>query len=257
VTSSRARSAGILVHPDDVFSDEPRLYGAKATLAVDRPRPRTEYPPAQDGESLGPRWTMRFPNLNSEKAMLAGLKKRRPESGFASRIDSLIVQLRQQGAKVWLNSTLRNPKRGYLMWGAFLLSRAVDDAELREIVMRLQSANRDWGLDVEIEWVHADGLAATREAARQMADAYEVVYATEAGARASDHYSATAVDLVALGLPRSITLVSPVGESARFDLSGPAETRDLSLSPALIRWIEEHFELAKLRSDYPHWTDAR
>ena len=37
----------------------------------------------------------------------------------------------------------------------------------------------------------------------------------------------------------------------------PAQTRDLSLSPALIRWIEEHFELAKLLSDYPHWDDAR
>jgi hypothetical protein len=90
-----------------------------------------------------------------------------------------------------------------------------------------------------------------------MADAYEVVYATEAGARASKHYTGVAADLQSHNLPRSLTLVSPGGETAHFDLSGSAETRDLSLTPTLIRWIEEHFELAKLRSDYPHWDDAR
>jgi hypothetical protein len=257
VTPSRARSAGILVHPDDVFFAKPRLYGDKASIAVDRPRRQIEYPPAKDREPLGPNWSMRFGNPASEQAMLAALEASRPGAQFASRIRSLVEQLRGQGAGVLLNSTLRSPKRGYLMWGAFLLSRTVGDAATLEVVARLEDANRDWALHVPIEWVHPDGLAATREAARLMADAYEVVYVTEAGARASKHYAGVAVDLQSHNLPRSLTLVSPGGEAAHFDLSDAAETRDLSLSPALIHWIEEHFELAKLRSDYPHWDDAR
>jgi len=35
------------------------------------------------------------------------------------------------------------------------------------------------------------------------------------------------------------------------------QTRDLSLSPELIAWVEGHFELEKLVTDYPHWNDAR
>jgi hypothetical protein len=257
VTPSRARSAGILVHPDDVFFHKPRRYGDKSFLALDRPRSQIEYSPAADHEPLGPKWTMRFRNPASEAGMLAALDASRPEAGLAMRIRSLMEQLRRQGATVWLNSTLRSPERGYLMWGAFILSRATNDAETRKLVTRLQGINRSWGLDISIEWTHPAGLVATREAARLMADAYEVVYATEAGARASKHYTGVAVDFQGLGLPRSLSLVSPRGEVAQFDLSDAAQTRDLSLTPELIHWIEEHFELAKLYSDYPHWDDAR
>ena len=88
-----------------------------------------------------------------------------------------------------------------------------------------------------------------------MADTYEVVYATEQGARSSNHYEGTAVDLVALGLPRRLTLRAPGGETRRFDLSHPEEPRDLSLTPELIEWVEQHFGLEKLEADYPHWND--
>ena len=83
------------------------------------------------------------------------------------------------------------------------------------------------------------------------------VYATERGARSSRHYEGVAVDFVALDLPRSLALEAPDGVRREFDLSGPEEPRDLSVSPELIDWIETHFALEKLRSDYPHWNDAR
>ena len=66
-----------------------------------------------------------------------------------------------------------------------------------------------------------------------------------------------AVDLVAVGLPRVLVLEGPSGERRRFDLSRPDEPLDLSLSPELIDWIERHFGLEKVASDYPHWNDAR
>jgi hypothetical protein len=40
VTPSRARTAGIFLHPDDVFSDEPRRYGERPTIAIDQPKPQ-------------------------------------------------------------------------------------------------------------------------------------------------------------------------------------------------------------------------
>ncbi|MFP6639377.1 MAG: hypothetical protein VCC04_03960, partial [Myxococcota bacterium] len=115
--------------------------------------------------------------------------------------------------------------------------------------------NTEWGLDVPIQWRHPDGWQATRAAAREMADTYQVVFATESGARSSDHYTGRAVDLVAVALPRTLELIGADGEIGRFDLSDPAESRDLSLSMALMEWVEQHFGLKKLREDYPHWVD--
>ena len=65
------------------------------------------------------------------------------------------------------------------------------------------------------------------------------------------------VDVVALGLPRSLSLTAPDGETRSFDLSDPSQPRDLSLTPELIDWIEQHFGFEKLKADYPHWNDAR
>ena len=200
---------------------------------------------------------MRYPNPSGETESLAALAAVRAESSFAGRIRSLMSQLRDQGAEVYLNSAVRSRERGYLMWGAFVLSRASDEDEVRARVKDLHRAREEWRLSVSIEWLHPEGWQATREAARAMAETYEVVYATEAGARASDHYTGRAVDLVALALPRRLELRAPNGKTRRFDLFHPQAARDLSLSPEIIEWIEANFSLKKLRSDYPHWSDAQ
>jgi len=258
VTSGRARSAGILIHPDEVFRKRPRRYGERQqSLAIDRPEPQQAYAPAEDGEVLGPRWTGRYPNPATSDEMLSALEGTRPQSRLASRIRDLMGQLERQGAVVFLTSTLRRRERGYLMWGAFLLSRAANANEGSAIQRKLARANREWKLGIPIRWQHPEGWPATQEAARVMAEAYEVVYATEEGARASNHYDGVAVDFVAVGLPDRLTLEAPDGAKRTFDLSSPEQTRDLSLSPTLIEWIELHYELLKLRSDYPHWDDAR
>ena len=88
-----------------------------------------------------------------------------------------------------------------------------------------------------------------------MADTYDVVYATEKGARYSNHYGGEAADFVVIGLPRVVTLYAPDGEHRVFDLSDAAQTRDLSLTPELIGWVSEHYGFRKLESDYPHWND--
>ena len=256
VTPGRARSAGILLHPDDVFAGKPRLYGEGGPLAIDRPQPQRDMDPALDGDPPGPPWAMRYRNPSQEEEALAALEIIRGNASFARRIRSLMQQLRDQGAEVYLNSSVRSRERGYLMWGAFLLSRASSEADLEARVERLRAARSEWALSVPIRWLHPGGWEATRDAARAMADTYEVVFATEEGARASDHYTGKAVDLVALALPERLELRSPRGDSYSFDLSSLTASRDLSLSPDLIEWLELNWGLNKLRSDYPHWSDT-
>ena len=176
-------------------------------------------------------------------------------STFTERVESLIEQLESQGCIVGLYTTVRNRKRGYLMWGAFRLSRLTSRRDVIKAARDLKKLNKEWKLYVPIRWYHPRGWQATIEAARQMADAYDVVYATKTGARKSKHYGGDAVDLVAIGLPRRLELTGFDGVSKVFDLSHPEQTRDLSLTPALIEWIEKHFHMKKLKLDYPHWDD--
>jgi hypothetical protein len=167
-----------------------------------------------------------------------------------------MTQLRAAGAEVWLSSAVRPQKRGYLIWGSYILSHAESAAELKESVRLLITRNEEWGLEVPIKWFDPKGWEATRRRAKAMAETYDVVYATERGARESDHYTGVAIDMTVVGLPRLLTLRAPDGVERTFDLSGIDETRDLSLSPELIDWVEPHFGFSKLRADYPHWTDA-
>jgi hypothetical protein len=189
--------------------------------------------------------------------MLDELRRARPQSGLAERIEKLLAQLREQGADVALTSTVRRRERGYLMWGAFVLSRAKSAKDVDRTLARLERTNREWGLQIPIRWPHPDGWRSTVQSAREMADTYEVVFATEQGARSSNHYTGVAVDLVAVALPRTLRLRAPDGTEAEFDLSDPSQPRDLSVTVELVKWVESHFGLQKLRSDYPHWDDAQ
>ena len=254
VHSGRARRAGILLHPDDVFKGEPRRYGGQV-LGIAPPSRPPDLDPAPDGAPLGKRWTARYPNPVDEAERLQALEAEGGDD-FRARIEQLIEQLREQGAEVHVLATVRRRERGYLMYGAFTLSRASNQAQVAQRVDELNRLNREWNLDIPIEWQHPDGWQATIEAATQMAETYNVVYATRHGARHSNHYGAGAIDLSVTHLPRHLRLQAPDGAERTFDLSGADEPRDLNLTPRLIEWIEAHYDVRKLRSDYPHWGDA-
>jgi len=254
--SGRARSEGVLVHPREIFRGETRSYPRKDTVNVDLPEPPEEHEPADDGSPPGPGWTARFQNPSTPTDIIAAIAEERGDANFSSRIAALTWQLAYQGAEVWLTSGVRDRTRGYLMWGAFVLSRSDSQGAVDATVSLLEQRNTEWGLDAPIAWRHPDGWEATREAARTMAEAYDVVYATEGGARNSNHYGGTAIDVVVVDLPRHLVLIAPDGARGEFDLSDPSETRDLSLSPELIDWVSEHFGFRKLQTDYPHWNDA-
>lgn len=258
LTPDRARRYGVFVHPDDVFRKRPRVYAKRpGQMPVDPPAKPREYPRPDDGALLGPGWTMRYANPATEQDLLIALKKARPDEDLHERVELLVKQLREQGAEVTLDSTVRPRERGYLMWGAFWLARAKTPAQVNARARTLERLNRKWGLEVPIRWRHPKGWRATTEAAREMAEAYNVVYATRRGAERSNHYEGRAIDCSAVNLPRTLTLRAPDGAVRTFDLSDPEQPRDLSLTPELVRWVEEHFGLSKLKADYPHWDDAR
>jgi len=256
VPAGRARSEGLLVHPREVYQNQDWAYGTRPlATAASLAMPHTD--PAEDGTPLGVGWTARFANPRTVAERLDALTGERPEAGLAERVASLGAQIEAQGGLFWVTSTVRDPRRGLLLWGSFLLSQARSAAQVEASVSRLEAAAERWGVSVDIVWRHPEGWQATVRAATEMAEAYDVVYATERGARSSRHYGGLSVDMVAIGLPASLTLVGSDGVAATFDLSDPSHTRDLSLEVDVVRWVERHFALRKLDSDYPHWTDTR
>ncbi len=256
VTSDRARSYGILIHPHDVFGSpqQHKVYARDAhTLPTDDPPLQDNLEPAADGEPLGPRWAARYQQPATFAGRLDELEA--ANARFGKAMKSLVAQLERQGAAIIVESAVRSRARGYLIYGSYYLSRAKSRSELTRRIDRLVEYNRSWSLAVPIEWHHPGGFLATVEAARRMADTYGVDFASIQGARRSDHYDGRAIDLVAVDLPRRLELAAPDGATHSFDLSAPEETRDLSLTPALIEWVETHFGVKKLRTDYPHWKD--
>ena len=256
--SGRLRGAGILVHPQDVFrKKKPRHYARrKKRLNIDRPQEQLGLEPAKDGDPLGPNWTTRHKNPWKREAKLKALAEASTSGTFAQRTRWLIEQLEGQNCEVALYTTVRNRHRGYLMWGAFRLQSQKTRRAVMRTVRELERINHKWKLNVPIRWRHPKGWRATVEAARRMSDAYGVVYASRSGARKSRHYDGEAIDITAVGLPRKLTLEAPDGAKAVFDLSDPAQPRDLNLTPELVDWVEKHFLVSKLKMDYPHWNDA-
>lgn len=252
----RARAAGVLMHPKEIFGDADVRYGeGKGALPVDMPLDyRTLERPADDAP-IGPRWASRYLEPESDEGKLAALARANPS--FAERIEHLIRQLRAQGAFVQVESAVRSRERGLLLYASFTLSRADSEQELERRIRHVSELNRAWHLDVPIRWRLPGPWTATVEAARQLADTYGVVYATVRGARRSQHYGGAAVDFVAVRLPRRLELEAPSGARHVFDLSGVDHTRELSLAPEIIGWVEREYGIKKLRTDYPHWSDAR
>ncbi len=255
--AGRARAIGVLLHPNDVFRpDKPRRYAETATVVgLELPTAQVGLKPPPDGAVVGPRWAARYQQPQSEAGRMAALKKVNPD--MAARVASLMTQLKAQGAMVYVESTVRRRERGYLLYGSFILSRSTSEKQVAKNITRLDAYNAAWGLNVPIKWAHPGGWRATIDAARALAETYGVVYATRRGAKSSDHYDGSAVDLFVVNLPRKLRLRGPDGATIDADLSAPNESRDLSLTPRLIEWIEAHFQFEKLRRDYPHWTDTK
>jgi hypothetical protein len=256
LSPGKARAVGILLHPDEVFDDVPHRYGEPMVDVLVTPIPKPAFAPPKDHAPISAAWFARYQNPEDETAMMQALRSARPKSDFANRVESLLAQLRAHGARVTIESTLRKRERGYLMYGAYVLSQATTEQEVVAYTRALVNMRRRYKLKVPIVWQHPDGWAQTVVEATALKDAYTVVYASRQGAIRSYHYDGAAIDVVVTNLPRRLTLTAPDGVTRSFDLSAPSEARDLNLTPRVVRFIEAHFRLEKVDADYPHWNDA-
>ena len=247
------RNLGIFVHPDDVFFNKPRKYGEGHSLFIPARLKKAVEKPAADGSQIGPRWALRFQQPETEAKRMWALYRENPD--FTQRVRSLVKQLRKQGAFVTIESTVRDRRRGFLLYASFVLSRVNSEKELQATTQHLNELRELWGLNVAVKFMHQTHWRESVRAAKELANHFGVTYATVGGAKNSSHYDGRAVDIYAIALPRVVTLVAPNGKKRRFDLYADHHNRDLNLSPKMIDWIEENFEFRKLRKDYPHWSD--
>ena len=144
---------------------------------------------------LGPHWTQYYTDPTSEEKMLEALQKAQRSPDFVDRIRMLLKQLREQGAVVGVHSTVRDNRRGYLMWGAYLLSRSHTKDSVKRAARRLRVLNRKWDLNIPIRWYHPAGWRETNRLARQMVNEFDVAFATPHGAHRSKHYNGEAIRL--------------------------------------------------------------
>ena len=255
LSASLLRNAGIFMHPDDIFFKKPRLYGATQNrITLTSTRRKRVFRPAVDGSHIGPSWVLRFQQPATEAKRISALYLKNPD--FGNRVRSLVSQLKEQGAFVMVESTVRDRRRGFLLYASYVLSRAENERELAATVKRLNQLRDSWNLDIDIKFNHQTSWQKTVSAARDLANEFGVTFATIGGARNSSHYDGKAVDIYAISLPRVLTLRAPNGKTRRFDLYEDDQTRDLNLTPELIEWIEKNFNFRKLRKDYPHWSDS-
>lgn len=202
-------------------------------IATESPsiEPRPERPPSgpTGREPSGIQWIARFPTSRSTESLAAD---------FRPRCEAFLKALRDAGASVTINATLRPPERAYLMHFSFLINAGE---------IRPQDVPPKDG--VNIDWVHkrqngAPDLAASIAAAAAMVDRYGIAHRPSLS---SLHILGQAIDMNvswsgALAVRRKNGSVKTIASLPRSGLN-----HDL--------WdVGATYGVHKLATDKPHWS---
>ncbi len=156
------------------------------------------------------------------------------EPGFRSRVEDFIACLRQAGATVTVNSTLRHATRAHLMHYSWKVAYG-----------ELDPADVPRRSGVDIEWDHGD-LETSRTAAEEMVNLFGMAHIA---ALTSNHIKGKAIDMNitwkdVLVLTRPAPLLAKIESRPR-----TGQNRELHEIGATV------FGVRKLVSDPPHWSD--
>lgn len=174
----------------------------------------------------GPHWRERFPDSKSTKDLT-------PKFGPA--VDRFLAALRSAGAHVSIGSTYRPPERAYLMHYAWQIARK-----------RLDPARVPKMDGVKICWVHPDPQA-SRKAAEDMVDAYNIVYQPSLK---SLHTQRRAIDMT-ITWQGTLEIKDGKGKVVTID----SEPRNGGDNKEL--WaVGKSYKVRKLAKDAPHWSDS-
>lgn len=153
------------------------------------------------------------------------------EPQFRGKVEAFIKALKAGGARVTVSSTRRNKVRAYLMHYCYRIARGEVDAS---------TVPSEPGCN--IIWDHGDETT-TRNAARIMADLFDIVYQPSLTSR---HVEGKAVDLT-VRWTGTIKIKDASGKTR--NLPQPANGMNATLQE-----IGRGFGVYKLVSDEPHWS---
>lgn len=190
-----------------------------------RPRPKRR----RQGIVSGADWVKQFPTSISVDDLA---------SPFKENVSAFLTALQDAGATVKISATYRPPERAYLMHYAYRIAR--EGLDPRNVPARN---------GVDIDWVHrdADGkvdLAASRNAAEDMVNAYDIVYRP---ALYSQHTQRLAIDMT-IGWTDTLVIRNKQGKSVR--VTGSPRTGQ----NAKLVEVGRTYGVRKLVSDPPHWS---
>lgn len=178
----------------------------------------------------GVSWTPHFSNSNDISTLT---------DGFRQKAERFVSALRDAGASVNISSTLRPPKRAYLMHYSWEISKN-----------KLNPASVPHREGVDIEWVHknANGsidIALSRSAANDMVDSYKIVHRPSLTSR---HTEGKAIDMT-ISWKGDLHIRKANGEMITIK-GGPKN----GSNPDLIK-VGAAYGVIKLKSDPPHWSN--
>ncbi len=177
----------------------------------------------------GPQWVSQFPYSTSTATLV---------QPFRGNVDRFIAALTAAGAQVNISSTFRPPQRAYLMHYSYRIANQGLDP---------QTAPAMAGVD--IDWVHKNpngtvNLAASRLAAQQMVQGYNIAYAPVLLSR---HEEGKAIDMT----------ISWTGDLAIANASGTTvtiNTTPRSGGNTTLQQVGATYSVIKLVTDPPHWS---
>ena len=184
-------------------------------------------------ELSGRIWVGRFPDAKATDALA---------DDFRPGCEAFIAAMRAAGASVSINSTRRPAERAYLMFCAWRIAKNIFGP---------QDAPVQAGVDVE--WIHrrADGsadLAASRAAAEDMVEAYDIAFAPALHSR---HTEGHAIDM-SVDWAGNLVIANRNGSQTTITGSPHDGTN------AMLRAVGQTYGVIKNLHDPPHWsTDGR
>ena len=139
---------------------------------------------------------------------------------------------------VSISATLRPKQRAYSMHSSFKISAGFDPEQVPEMTA------------VDIDWVHRDAdrkkdMAASKDAAYQMIEGYNIAYEP---ALASRHSEGNAIDMDISWSSSTIQITDGAGKAVTIS-STPKSGRNIDLHK-----VGKSYGVIKLVSDPPHWS---
>lgn len=187
---------------------------------------------------------LKYPEIKDEEKLC---------KAFGEKWGAFAKALKDAGADVKVNSTLRSLQRAYMMHYATLLAvGAVKPWEVPDQITNTLGSTGEMG----VEWTHTDDdgrvdLKQSQHAANQMKLLFEIAFPP---ALTSNHTAGNALD-VSIRWSGTLTIKDKAGKEHKIDTTPRhGGQRGEPAGNAKLRTVAESYGVHKLLTDAPHWS---